>query len=105
MWIVAALSQGSSAEDKYVKVAMSILGDGSRHDALRAVAALYVGRFGDHARRKGLFAVYGTVSEYVQLAIYYSSHGWPKAERLNAKSAWGGHSSLHKLMSEGLKSV
>jgi hypothetical protein len=102
MWIIATLTQAGSASSQALKTVMSLLTDANRHDALRAVAATFVGRFGDHDRRKALFGTYKTVSEYVQLAIYFSSRVWPAVERKNARDSWGGHSQLHKLMSKGL---
>jgi hypothetical protein len=105
MWILATLTQVDTANDASVKVAASILADGTRHDALRAVCANYVGKFGDHGRRKALFGIYSSVSEYVQLAIYFSSRGWPTVERKNARSSWGSNGPLHQLMSAGLTSM
>ncbi len=102
MWILAALSQVDKAGDNSVKVALGILKDGSKHEALRAVAAVYVGRFGDHARRKALTAIYATVTDYVKAAIYYSSKFWPRVERSNAKASWSGHSPLHGLLTIAL---
>jgi hypothetical protein len=78
MWILAALSQADDHQDAGVKIALSLLEDATRHDALRAVAAIFVGRFGDHARRKTLIKAYPSVSQYIQAAIYFSSRGWPK---------------------------
>ena len=101
-WIIATLMQSGQADNAAVKVVMSLLNDANRHDALRAVAAMFVGRFGDHDRRKALFEIYKSVSEYVQLAIYFSSRSWPSVERKNARDSWGGHSEVHKLMSKGL---
>jgi Reverse transcriptase (RNA-dependent DNA polymerase) len=102
MWIIATLMQSEEASKQAVKSAMSILSDATRHDALRAVAAVFVGRYGDHDRRKALFGIYKNVSEYVQLAIYFSSRSWPAVERKNARDSWGGHGQLHKIMSKGL---
>lgn len=101
-WIVATLMQANKADNDSVKVVMGLLNDANRHDALRAVAAMFVGRFGDHDRRKALFGIYKSVSEYVQLAIYFSSRTWPPVERKNARDSWGGHSEIHKMMSKGL---
>lgn len=98
LWILAALSQGSIADDVAVKVVFELLKDANRHDALRAVAAIYIGKFGDHTRRKALISIYGSVSNYVQTAIYYSSRTWPSVERANAKASWGGHGPLHSLL-------
>jgi hypothetical protein len=98
MWILAALSQTSDHQDAGVKIAFALLQDASRHDALRAVAAIFVGRFGDHARRKGLIRTYSSVSPYVQAAIYFSSRRWPVAERNTAKASWGSHSVLNSMI-------
>jgi hypothetical protein len=102
MWVLAALSQVPKATDAFVKVAMDMLKDGDRHDALRGAAAVYVGRFGEHPRRKALVALYGSVSPYVQSAIYFSSRNWPGVERSNAKASWGSHNPLNILITAAL---
>ena len=102
MWVVAALSQGSRPVDAAVKVVSDVLKNANRHEALRAVAANYVGRFGDHARRKSLISIYQSVSNYVQAAIYYSSRAWPGAEKSNAKASWGSHGPLHALVTTAM---
>jgi len=102
IWVLAALSQVTTAGDKAVKAALDLLRDASRHDALRAVAATYVGRFGDHTRRKALISIHRSVSSYVQVAIYYSSRNWPGPERSNAKANWGGHGPLQSLLTAAM---
>lgn len=102
IWILAARSQAENADDTSVKVAFDLLRDANRHEALRAVAAIYVGRFGDHTRRKALVAIYPSVSTYIQAAIYYASRRWPPVERSNAKASWSGHSPLHTLLTAAL---
>ncbi len=102
IWILAAVSQVTKADDNAVKMAWGICKDANRHDALRAVAAVYVGRFGDHARRKSLIGLYGSVSPYVQAAIYFSSRQWPPAERATAKASWGTHSPLNALLTTAM---
>lgn len=98
MWVLAALSQVRTSSDAAVKNAWDLLKDANRHDGLRAAAAIYVGRFGDHTRRKGLISAYSSVSNYVQAAIYFSSRLWPGVERSNARASWSGHSPLHALI-------
>ena len=98
MWILAALLQKKPDDDGPVKISLRILKDATRHDALRAIAAIYVGRFGDHARRKNLFSIYTSVSSYIQAAIYYSSKSWPPVERGNARASWGAHGPLNTLL-------
>ena len=103
IWVLAALSQAEKAGDLAVKAALDLLKDANRHEALRAVAAIYVGSFGDHARRKELVSIYPTVSSYVQAAIYYGSGEWPGVEKSNAKANWGGHGPLHNLLTNAMK--
>ena len=103
IWVLAALSQADKAGDPPVKAALDQLKDANRHDALRAVAAIYVGSFGDHARRKALVSIYPSVSNYVQAAIYYASVKWPGVEKSNAKASWGGHGPLHSLLTNAMK--
>lgn len=103
IWVLAALSQAKVAADTPVKAALDLLKDANRHDALRAVAAIYVGSFGDHARRKAIVSLYPTVSNYVQTAVYYASRKWPGVERKNAKASWGSHSSLHSLLTNAMR--
>jgi hypothetical protein len=102
MWVVAALSQMKKAPDAHVKIIWAILKDATRHDALRAVAAVHVGRFGDHARRKALRELYPSLSHYAQAAAYFSSRHWPQVERTNAKATWGHQTPLNVLMTHAL---
>jgi hypothetical protein len=102
MWVLAALVQVTSADDAAVKAALDLLRDANRDDALRAVAAIYVGSFGDHTRRRTLISLYGSVSNYIQAAIYYSSGRWPAVERSNARASWGGHGPLHSLLTAAM---
>ena len=103
MWVIAALSQLDKAGDTSVKKANDLLKDGTRHEALRAVAAIYVGRYGDHSRRKALVSYYNSVSPYIQAAIYFASRNWPGIERSNAKASWGNHGLLNSLLTVAMK--
>lgn len=103
MWVLAALMQAPDPTDDEVKLALDIARDGNRHDALRAVAAYFVGRFGDHARRTSLRTLYPQVSNYVQASIYATSRFWQGVERSNAKATWAGHGALHSLLTLAIK--
>lgn len=98
MWVLAALMQADGPVNGAVKNSLALLESGKRHQTLRASAAIYVGRFGDHAARLKLGRLYSGQPLYVQLAIYYSSRNWPVVERRNAKSSWADHSPLHDLL-------
>lgn len=98
MWVLAALMQVAPINDAPVKAAQDLLKDANRHEALRGVAAVYIGRYGDMIRRKTLIGIYPSVSSYIQTAIYFSSRAWPGPERANAKALWGGHGYLNQLL-------
>ena len=98
MWIVAALLKTDEASDEAVLEANKLLSDANRHDALRAVCAVLIGKFGDYARRKALRHIYPTVSTYIQLAIYYSSRYWAAADKTNARATWGNSTPEHALL-------
>ena len=98
MWVLAALMQADGPVNGAVKNSLAVLENGKRHNALRASAAIYAGRFGDHTTRIKLGRLYSGLPAYIQLAIYYSSRGWPLAEKRTAKSSWGDHSPLHMLL-------
>ena len=103
MWLIGAMMQAPAPNDDEVKLALDIARDGTRHDALRAVAAYFVGRFGDYARRTAIRALYPQLSNYVQASIYASSRHWPGVERSNAKASWAGHGQLHSLLTVAMK--
>lgn len=103
MWLVGAMMQATVPTDDEVKLGLDIAKDGTKHDALRAVAAYFVGRFGDHARRTSVRALYAQVSNYVQAAIYASTRHWPGVEFSNAKATWAGHGQLHALLTVAMK--
>ena len=103
MWILGALMLGPKPDDTQVKRAVDILKDGNRHEALRAVAGYFVGRFGDHTRRTGLRNAYGQFSPYIQAAIYASSRFWPGVEPANAKATWGPHGLLNQLLTKAME--
>ncbi|MQB34740.1 RNA-directed DNA polymerase [Rhizobium rhizogenes] len=102
MWILAALSTKKPPDDTPVTRALQILKDGSVHEATRATAAIYVGRYGDAARRRALIGIYSSVSPYVQSAIYFSSRYWPRIERGNAKAQWGALNPLNELLTKAM---
>src|SRR6185295_17260551 len=97
-----ALMRADGPMNGAVKNALALLNSGERHNTLRGSAAIYAGRFGDHATRIRLGRLYSGLPAYIQLAIYYSSRGWPLAEKRTAKSSWGDHSPLHMLLTTAL---
>ncbi len=104
MWILAALITRKPPDDDPVGEALRILRAGTRHEATRATAAIFVGRYGDAARRRALVAVYGTLSPYIQAAIYFSSRYWPRVEKGNAKAQWGSLNPLNEMLTKAMAS-
>jgi hypothetical protein len=102
MWILAALLTKKPLDAVTVTTALQILKDGTVHDATRAVAAIYVGRYGDAARRHALSGIYGALTPYLQSAIYFSSQYWPKIERNKAKAQWGALNPLNELLTKAM---
>lgn len=102
MWILAALMPRKPNDDGPVKSALQIVKDGTSHEALRAAAAIYVGRHGDMARRNALAGTYPTVSAYVQSAIYFASRYWVGPEKANARAKWGGLNQLNELLTKAM---
>lgn len=104
MWIVAGLLQASDYDDDTVKSVWDVYSDANRHEALRAAAAIFVGRYGDHMRRTTLINSYGTAgSPYLQAAIYFSSRWFPGPERANARKTWGSLTQLNELLTAALQ--
>ena len=104
MWVMAALLSLEGADDPTVKIALDVLKDASRHEALRGAAAIFVGRFGDIVRRKSMCDSYGAVgSPFIQLAIFFSSRWFPAVERTNAFNQWSTHTQLHSLLATAMK--
>jgi hypothetical protein len=99
MWVLAALLRSEQFDDPVVKVVWDLYKDANRHEALRAVAAIFVGRYGDHTRRVALINSYNAAgSPYVQSAIYYSSRWFKGAEKANAVASWGNLTELNELI-------
>ena len=102
MWVLGGLMQGGEPSDDQVKLAFDILKDGNRHDALRAVAAYFVGRFGTHPRRTSLRNYFAQCSPYIQSAIYASARFWKGPEKTNARATWGNLSFLNQLLTKAI---
>ncbi|QFI61951.1 hypothetical protein D0Y83_00620 [Qipengyuania flava] len=102
MWVLAAMMLGDKPEDGQIKIALDLLKDGNRHEALRAVAGYFVGRFGDNTRRNNLRGTYMQQTPYVQAAIYASSRFWPGVEAGNARATWGANGLLNQLLTKAM---
>jgi hypothetical protein len=107
MWILASLMTPDRNADSVVSAAMKIYKDGQRHEALRAVAAVFVAKHGTFPRQKELIDNYGiSGSTYLQTAVLYGARYFKGATRKSAIKSWSGQSTTHSLVAkaiEGLK--
>ncbi len=104
MWLYAALMASKKVSSKSIKKAVSQLTDNKYTEALRAVCAIFIGKFGDVATKRWLKNYYAQEqSLYVKSAILYSARYFPNAEMDHVYRAWGNHSELNSLIVLALK--
>lgn len=99
MWALGALLYLPDVPSGAVTRALRVAQDRSHSIALRAVAAVFVGRNGNASQRRALKNLYADEpSEYVRSAVLYSSRYFPTPERRTCVRAWGGHSDTNSLV-------
>src|SRR5207245_2123178 len=99
MWILAALMTPDTSEDDIVSSALKIYKDGQRHEALRAVAAVFVAKHGTFPRQKELIDSYGASgSTYLQTSVLYGARYFQRATRRAVIKSWSGQSTTHSLV-------
>ena len=99
MWAIAGLLVSGSAKNKEVSSIFSVFESKEVEEPVRAVAAIFTGRYGNHSKRTDLFSSYGSEgSEYLRAAIYFSSRWFPTVEKSNAKSQWANDNELNELI-------
>jgi hypothetical protein len=96
MWMVATLIPAKAGSDELVKACLDVTRSSQYHEALRAICAIYVAKFGSFQRRQALFSEYGSLGyPYIQTAVLYGARFAPAIEKRNAIASWGPHSELH----------
>ena len=106
MWILAALMTPATSEDDIVSAALRIYRDGQRHEALRAVAAIFVAKHGTFIRQKELFDAYGiSGSPYLQTSVLYGARYFQKDMRKAGIKSWASQSSTHLLVAKAIESL
>ncbi len=68
----------------------------------RAIAAIFVAKFGTARERRVIRAAYDEEPPYVQSAILYASQFFIAAEKSTMKAAWKGHSDLNALIASAI---
>ena len=106
MWILAALLSAEQADDNLVLTALRIFRDGYSHEALRAVAAIFVAKHGAFTRKKELADSYGqSGSQYIQTAVLYGARYMNSEMRRTSLKSWGGHSAAHRLVAASISQL
>jgi hypothetical protein len=106
MWILASLMTPDTSSDETVSAALKIYRDGNRHEALRAVAAIFAAKHGSFTRQKELTDNYGlSGSTYLQTALLYGARYFQKEARRAAVKSWGGQSPTHSLVAKAIEGL
>lgn len=106
MWILASLMTPEKSTDDVVSAALRIYKDGQRHEALRAVAAVFVAKHGTFMRKKELSDNYGiSGSTYLQTSVLYGARYFQSAARRAAVKSWAGQSTTHSLVAKGIEGL
>jgi len=105
-WIYALLMFSSRISNNTVITAIRHLRDVSRSEIIRAVSAVFIGKFGGPAQRRLLRTHYqNEASSYVRAAIIYALKHFPKSERDTYFRAWGGHDEIYPLVINAAKQM
>jgi hypothetical protein len=103
MWVFAALMRWDKAPEDVTKIALRTFKDGTRHEALRAVAAVVAAKHGSFPRQKELADSYGnTGSTYLQTALLYATRYFQRELRRAAVKSWSAHTATHALVAESI---
>lgn len=102
MYYLAGVMSCKEVERETVKHAINWLTEGQIGDPTRAIAAIFVAKFGTVQDRKSVREMYDNVSPYMQAAILYSSQFYVSAEKSVMKKAWRGHSDINALIAAAI---
>lgn len=100
MWVIGAFLQGRQHVDADIGSVMQVFNDRDRHDAVRAIAAIFVGAHGDAIRRRSLFEICADCTPYVQAAIFYISLRKSDATSNNHRTQWANRSPVNVLINQ-----
>ena len=91
MFLLAVLLKAEKISRQKINVVLKWLQDKREDEAVRAVAAVLVGRLGTANHKKALKLEYvNEPSEYVRGAILHASRFFTKQDKKTCKRAWGG---------------
>lgn len=98
MYHMAGVMACNTVSEETVAHVLTWLRDRRVGGHTRAIAAIFVCKFGTSRDRREIRAAYDEEVPYVQSAILYSSQFFTVAEKRTMKAAWKGHSDLNALI-------
>jgi len=104
LWPIAALLNVEKVNQKTIIHILRLLQDNSLHEALRAICAIVVGKYGSADKKNILANQYKKEpSEYVRSAILYASQYFPTPQKRSCIKAWAGHSRINSLVALSIR--
>jgi len=102
MYYLAGVMSCDEVDNTTVKHALKWLQDGRIGDPTRAIAAIFVSKFGRVQEKRSVREMYDDTSPYVQAAILYSGQFFVRADKSVMKKAWRGHSEINALIASSI---
>ncbi len=102
MYYMAGILPCETVSDATVQHVLRWLMDRKIGNPTRAIAAIFVSKFGQARERRTVRALYDEESPFVQSAILYSAQFFVGAERATMRAAWKGHSNINALIASAI---
>lgn len=102
MYYLAGVMSCDTVENSTVQHALNWLQDGRVGDPTRAIAAIFVAKFGRVQDKRSVREMYDNTSPYVKAAILYSGQFFVGADKSVMKKAWRGHSEINSLIASSI---
>lgn len=102
MYYLAGVMSCDSVDNSTVKHALNWLQDGRIGDPTRAIAAIFISKFGLVQDKQNVREMYDNTSPYLKAAILYSAQFFVGADKAVMKKAWRGHSDINALISAAI---
>ncbi len=102
MYYLAGIMSCETVDNTTVRHALNWLQDGRIGDPTRAIAAIFVAKFGLAQDKRSVREMYDTTSPYVKAAILYSAQFFVGADKSVMKKAWRGHSDINALIASSI---
>ena len=106
LWLYALLLFANEPVPEVVTAALRDLGNANLSPAVRVACAGIVGARGSAPQRRILRNHYQVESsDYVRSGILYAARHFPRSERENCYTAWGGHDEVNSLIVRAAKNL